>query len=88
MPTYDYTCAKCKHSFDKILKIDDRELPTKEACPNCGKTGAITITLTAPSLMNANRVDGLVKPHTQFRERMQQIKQGLPEKYKKNIKDY
>lgn len=88
MPTYDYICSDCEYCFDMILKIDDRATPTNEKCPSCGKTGTVSLTLTAPSLMNANRVDGLIKPHTQFRERMQQIKKGLPEKYKKNIKDY
>jgi putative FmdB family regulatory protein len=88
MPTYDYSCSKCEHSFDKILRVDDRAEPTKDACPNCGAKNTVSIMLTAPSLMNANRVDGLIKPHPQFKERMQQIKKGLPEKYKKNIKDY
>ena len=32
MPTYDYRCEKCGHTFEEILKIADREVPTKLAC--------------------------------------------------------
>ena len=74
MPTYDYACSKCEHTFERILKILDRESPTKEACPNCGKGKSVSISIAAPSLVSPFRVDGLKKPPTQFRERMQQIK--------------
>ena len=32
MPTYDYRCEKCGHTFEEILKIADREVPTKLLC--------------------------------------------------------
>lgn len=87
MPTYDYICKECNFAFDKILKIDDRQSPTQEACPNCGKNNSVDILISSPSLVSANRVDGLIKPSGQFRERMQQIKKGLS-KTKNTLKDY
>jgi putative FmdB family regulatory protein len=31
MPIYNYSCPKCKHSFDELVK-DQKE---KVACPRC-----------------------------------------------------
>jgi len=87
MPTYDYICNECNITFDKILKISDRELPTKEPCPNCSQSDTIELCITAPSLMSPFRVDGLKKPTGQFRDRMQQIKSGIG-KARHNLKDY
>lgn len=77
MPTYSYQCSKCEHDFEKILRIDDRKVPTEEQCPQCHAEHTVSLCLVAPSLMNPLRVDGLVKPPSQFRERMQQIKGNL-----------
>lgn len=32
MPTYDYECTKCGHSFELEQKISD---PPRERCPEC-----------------------------------------------------
>jgi putative FmdB family regulatory protein len=32
---YNYKCAKCGCEFERNLKMDDRLLPTQEACPSC-----------------------------------------------------
>ena len=34
MPTYDYECTSCKHSFEAIQSMADDPL---EVCPECGK---------------------------------------------------
>jgi putative FmdB family regulatory protein len=34
MPTYDYECAACDHSFELFQGIND---PKKKKCPACGK---------------------------------------------------
>lgn len=77
MPTYDYMCSECEHHFEKILKIDDRNLPESECCPNCGKEKTVSLTITTSALVSPFRVDGLKKPSSQFTERMNQIKHGL-----------
>lgn len=73
MPTYEYYCSKCDKSFDKLLKIDERHLPTSENCPNCGDKECITLCIGG-SPISPLSVDGLVRPKGDFRERMQQIK--------------
>ena len=32
MPTYDYKCSECGHTFEEILKIADRDAPTELPC--------------------------------------------------------
>ncbi len=32
MPTYDYKCTECNHSFEEFQKMTDDHL---EFCPNC-----------------------------------------------------
>lgn len=85
MPTYDYKCSNCEYCFDKILSISDRKLPESEPCPNCNQN-SIEIAISIPSLLSPFRVEGLKKPPSQFRERMQQIKAGLGKKH--NLKDH
>jgi len=34
MPTYEYECGACGHSFDEFQQISDKPLRT---CPKCGK---------------------------------------------------
>ncbi|MFW6288783.1 MAG: FmdB family zinc ribbon protein [Spirochaetota bacterium] len=36
MPTYDYECAKCGHTFDAFQNMSDDPL---KKCPECGKNG-------------------------------------------------
>ena len=88
MPTYDYVCSECNNTFEQIHKIDDRDSPTKEPCPTCGKSNCISLSLAAPSLVSPFRVDGLKKPSAEFRERMSQIKHGLRHVNHNLKKDY
>ena len=32
MPTYDYKCEKCEHTFEEDFKIADRNIPTESPC--------------------------------------------------------
>ena len=48
MPTYDYGCSVCEHTFDKLLSVDNRYQPLDEPCPNCGATGQMHILMGAP----------------------------------------
>jgi putative FmdB family regulatory protein len=33
VPLYEYECAKCRHRFEKIERVD---APTTKKCPECG----------------------------------------------------
>jgi len=54
MPTYDYKCEKCEHTFEEDLKIADRKIPTESPCeeqvhkaaPICG--GEVSQVVAAP----------------------------------------
>ena len=37
MPTYDYTCGKCGHTFQRIEKISEHGAK-KIRCPKCKST--------------------------------------------------
>lgn len=86
MPTYDYTCSKCGHTFDKICRIDNRLDAEKDPCPSCNAELSVNLTINSPSLVSPFRVDGLVKPGGDFKERMQQIKKVSGRN--NTIKDY
>jgi len=34
MPTYEYECKSCKHSFEKFQSMSDEPI---KVCPKCGK---------------------------------------------------
>ena len=36
MPMYEYYCS-CDYNFSKLLSVSDRDQPTREPCPECGK---------------------------------------------------
>ncbi len=38
MPNYEFACKDCGHSFNKILKVDDRN--KTQTCPECGSENA------------------------------------------------
>ena len=71
MPTYGYTCSKCGYSFDKILKIDDRDNPTKEPCFQCGEI-AVNKAFGSNALLDPYRM-GIHKPPQGFRDVLKQI---------------
>ena len=35
MPTYTYECESCSNSFEKLIKIDDRDMPLEIPCEIC-----------------------------------------------------
>ncbi len=41
MPQYDYRCNKCEHEFLRVLRMDNREEPLSEPCPECEEEGSI-----------------------------------------------
>ena len=45
LPTYEYECAACGHSFDRLQKMSDADPTT---CPACGKE-AVKRQITAPA---------------------------------------
>jgi len=42
VPTYEYECPKCNHTFEIILRMAESDTPQK--CPNCKTVGTRVIT--------------------------------------------
>lgn len=51
MPTYDYKCKSCGNTFERILKIANREDPMSEPCVECG--GEITNVIGVPTVVGS-----------------------------------
>lgn len=43
MPEYLYECQECKHEFTENMRIDDRDIPCREACKICGAHAVLRI---------------------------------------------
>lgn len=85
MPVYVYFCRSCEHTFDEFYRVADREEPLSKPCPNCNKENQIAIHLGTPMMIDSHKLAGRVKPRSDFKERIGQIKKGTP---KNNIPDY
>ncbi len=42
MPTYEYHCEKCQHTYDSFRSMSKRDDPAP--CPKCGQPGERQIT--------------------------------------------
>jgi len=74
MPFYDYKCEKCDHSFEELLKIDERSKPTRRKCPECGEKGCIKQVITGIGGVGVDgnmRIDG--NATGAFRDVMQKV---------------
>jgi putative FmdB family regulatory protein len=52
MPTYAFECTSCGHTFDQILKIDDRKAPESNPCPECGETNKVESRIRSPRIVS------------------------------------
>jgi putative FmdB family regulatory protein len=87
MPTYDYECSNCNHTFTEFCSISKRFDPENSPCAKC-KQLSVKLIIGASSLISPFAVDGLKKPQSDFRERMQQIKHGYKNVKSVKLKDY
>lgn len=72
MPTYDYKCKSCGDTFERILKIADRETPTSDPCKECG--GEIGMIVGVPMVVGSIK-DPSSAP-AGFREVLKNIHKG------------
>ena len=80
MPTYDYSCAKCAHTFESFQKIDERDAPVQQPCPQCGKRG-VSRGVSAPVM----GVDAAMGSGSDFKELTRRMSAGLPKRYRENL---
>lgn len=77
MPTYNYMCKECNHSFENQSKIDDRKIPEQSPCPECGAEKSVHQKIGAPMICDPVRV-GARKMDTGFKEVLQKIHERAP----------
>lgn len=86
MPLYEYRCESCEHEFCDVYSMDERELPCQSPCPNCG-VSSVQKQISTTCTIDAVRM-GRVKPRSDFRDRMKEIKKKFKYDRRANIKDY
>lgn len=84
MPTYIYECKACSHHWEEVLYVDERKQPLDKPCPECEAEKQIVMLMGAPSIGDPVRL-GRVKPPSDFRDRIKQIKKATP---KNNLPDF
>lgn len=72
MPTYDYQCSECGHSFEKRQKISDRYKPTEEPCEQC--SGVVKMKVGFPIIVSG--VKGPNSAPDGFKDVLREIKKG------------
>lgn len=87
MPTYEYYCKSCGNEFEDILRVSDREDPTKEPCKEC-QAMTISIKMSSPATISPFALSGLKKPRSDFKDRMKQIKTAMKYDKSTKLKDY
>jgi len=86
MPNYGFICNGCKHTFDKMLPIKDREIPLSEACPKCGKNeinkdyGSMTQSIASDTTLTPDKATG-----GQWSELMNRMKRGVGKQHHGNL---
>ena len=81
MPSYDYRCAKCDHSFETFKSISERDAPCVSPCPSCRKKGVIRQMNQAPCAA----VDTTLGPGTDFKNIMKKMQKCVPKRYRENL---
>lgn len=66
MPTYNYKCSKCEHSWEEIRKIDNRRIPCENECPSCKEMNSVDIVIHASGFTDSHSL-GRIKPPDDFR---------------------
>ncbi len=78
MPTYDFRCKECGHTFEKMLKFAEREAyPQENRCPECGD-GEIEQYIAAPCGFTTPESLGRKKAPDSFRELLRNMKKAHP----------
>ena len=87
MPTYDYRCEKCDHTFEESLKVVDRGVPTESPCerqlhraaPICGgEVKQIIVSAPLFAYDNIRTRHSKMKEPSWFKDRMKDIKKKHP----------
>lgn len=74
MPTYDFECGSCGHSYERNLKIAERDNP--QTCPECSGSEVKRI-IGAPKFSTSEAL-GLKRPPDGWIDRLKEIDRKTP----------
>lgn len=63
MPFYSYHCDACDKDFDEMLSMDNRDVPLKNPCPECGKKGKVRKAFVEAPRMSIDWNHRIDRPH-------------------------
>ena len=87
MPTYDYRCEKCDHTFEENLKIAYRKIPTESPCerqlhraaPICGgKVKQIIVKASGFAYDNIRTRHSTKKVPGWYTDKIKDMKRNIP----------
>jgi len=79
MPTYDYRCRACNHLSEQFRSISARD--EIHPCSECGSSDIIR-EFNAPPMA---AVDSNLTPGSDFKEVMNKISKGVPQRFRENL---
>ena len=76
MPNYEYRCTakKCATLWADIQTVANRDKPTLEPCPHCGKKNSVIRAFETPPTMG---VDATKVPTSAFKAKMDAMRSSL-----------
>jgi len=77
MPVYEYSCATCGASFERLLKISQMEDPLAQPCPECEAEGQIDQLVTSAAICDPIRL-GIKRPDSGWNDVLGKVKQAHP----------
>lgn len=78
MPTYDYRCKACDHSFELVCRIAEMEDALAEPCPSCNKKGKIVKEIAPVKGYMESSMHVHNNRDSKFKRKMQQIRKAHP----------
>lgn len=74
MPLYEYNCSACDFTFTEVLKVDDRNQPIAEPCPDCHTVGSVTKAMASPRISYSVGDNIMAKAPDGFKDVLREIK--------------
>jgi len=87
MPTYDYVCDACSHTFEQTKMISERDQPISEPCPKCKKEGEVRRdwSFTTPGLGADTNITPDKKTGGNWSKLVDKMKSGVPQRFHDNL---
>lgn len=76
MALIDYQCESCGHEFTEMLMLAERDRPTQEPCPSCGKVGCVVRPIGAPAVSHRGVITPMQRAGTEWNDLLKKMKKG------------